>query len=105
MGSTQENGDWHFGMKAHIGVDAAHGLVHIVKTTAASVHDSQVFAELTHGEETVIAGDSAYANRMLKTGCRQAGLVYLSTTRARAPSRSPLASAGATGRSRACAPR
>ena len=77
MSSTQKNGDWHFGMKAHIGVDTEHGLVHTVKTTTASVHDSQVFTELTHGEETVIAGDSAYANQMLKANCRQAGLVYL----------------------------
>jgi transposase, IS5 family len=77
MSSTQKNGDWHFGMKAHIGVDAERGLVHTVKTTTASVHDSQVFTELTHGEETVVAGDSAYANQMLKTGCRQAGLAYL----------------------------
>jgi transposase, IS5 family len=77
MSSTQKNGDWHFGMKAHIGVDAHSGLVHTVKTTTASVHDSQVFTELTHGEETVIAGDSAYANQMLKANCRQAGLIYL----------------------------
>lgn len=41
------------------------------------MHDSQVFTELTHGEETVIAGDSAYANQMLKADCRQAGLIYL----------------------------
>jgi Transposase and inactivated derivatives, IS5 family len=77
MSSTQKNGDWHFGMKAHIGVDAKSGLVHTVRTTTASVHDSQVFTELTHGEEEVIAGDSAYANQMLKAHCRQAGLIYL----------------------------
>ena len=51
--------------------------MHTVKTSTASVHDSQVFTELTHGEEQVIAGDSAYANQMRKTGCRQAGLIYL----------------------------
>lgn len=77
MSSTQKGGDWHFGMKAHIGVDAKNGLVHTVRTTTASVHDSQVFTELTHGEEEVIAGDSAYANQLLKANCRQAGLIYL----------------------------
>ena len=77
MSSTQKNGDWHFGLKAHIGVDAKSGLVHTVRTTTASVHDSQVFTELTHGEEEVIVGDSAYANQMLKTSCRQTGLIYL----------------------------
>jgi len=82
MSSTQKNGDWHFGMKAHIGVDAKNGLVHTVRTTTASVHDSQVFAELTHGEEEVVGGDSAYANQMLKTSCRQAGLIYLISDKA-----------------------
>ena len=77
MSSTQKGGDWHFGMKAHIGVDAKSGLVHTVRTTTASVHDSQVFRELVHGEEDVIAGDSAYANQLLKTNCRQAGVIYL----------------------------
>lgn len=77
MSSTQKGGDWHFGMKAHIGVDAKSGLVHTVRTTTASVHDSQVFRELLHGEEDVVAGDSAYANQMLKTHCRQAEVVYL----------------------------
>jgi len=77
MSSTRQNGDWHFGMKAHVGVDAKTGLVHTVRTTTASVHDSQVFSELTHGTEEVVAGDSAYANQMLKTSCRQAGVIYL----------------------------
>jgi IS5 family transposase len=48
MSSTQKNGDWHFGMKAHIGVDAERGLAGTGKTTTASVHDSPVFTELTH---------------------------------------------------------
>ncbi|MCX6953366.1 MAG: transposase [Verrucomicrobia bacterium] len=39
--------------------------------------DSQVFTELTHGEETVIAGDSAPTHQMLKVSCRQAGVFYL----------------------------
>lgn len=77
MSSVQKNGDWHFGMKAHIGVDAQNGLVHTMQTTTASVHDSQVFTQLTHGQETIIAGDSAYAHQMLKANCRQAGLIYL----------------------------
>ena len=77
MSSTQKGGDWHFGMKAHIGVDAKSGLVHPVRTTTASVHDSQVFRELLHGEEDMVAGDSAYANQLLKTHCRQAEVIYL----------------------------
>jgi IS5 family transposase len=77
MSSTQKAGQWHFGMKAHIGVDVRSGLVHTVRTSTASVHDSQLFTELMHGQEEVIGGDSGYANNLLKTHCRQAGVLYL----------------------------
>jgi len=30
MHSTQKGGNWYFGMKSHIGVDADSGLVHTV---------------------------------------------------------------------------
>ncbi|TDY20033.1 IS5 family transposase [Paraburkholderia sp. BL6665CI2N2] len=39
MRPTQKGGNWYFGMKAHIGVDAKSGLVHTVIGTAANVHD------------------------------------------------------------------
>jgi IS5 family transposase len=77
MSSTQKAGHWHFGMKAHIGVDARSGLVHTVRTSTASVHDSQLLPELTHGHEEVLSADSGYANALLKTHCRQAGVLYL----------------------------
>lgn len=77
MGSTQKGGQWHFGMKAHIGVDAKSGLVHSLCTTTASAHDASVLTELLHGEETALVGDSAYGNMTLKANCRQAGLLYL----------------------------
>jgi IS5 family transposase len=82
MGSTQKGGKWHFGMKAHIGVDAKSGLVHSVHTTRANVHDATVMADLLHGEEEVLVGDSAYGNMTLKAHCRQAGLLYLITDKA-----------------------
>lgn len=77
MKSTQKGGKWHFGMKAHIGVDAKSGLVHSVRTTPANVHDATVMADLLHGEEEALVGDSAYGNMTLKADCRQAGLLYL----------------------------
>jgi IS5 family transposase len=82
MSSTQKAGKWHFGLKAHIGVDAKSGLVHTVTTTTASVHDATVMADLLHGEETVLVADSAYGNMTLKGNCRQAGLLYLVTDKA-----------------------
>lgn len=50
---------WHFGYKAHIGVDQDSGLVHTVKVTPANVHDVTVTPELLNGEETVVYGDMA----------------------------------------------
>jgi IS5 family transposase len=36
MHSSQKGNQWHFGMKAHIGVDADSGLVHTVRGTWAT---------------------------------------------------------------------
>ena len=51
---------WHFGYKAHIGVDQKTGLVHHVEVTSANVHDVTVVAHLLTGEETEVYGDSGY---------------------------------------------
>ncbi|MDE1180159.1 IS5 family transposase [Paraburkholderia sp.] len=60
MKQTQKGGSWHFGMKAHIGVDAESGLVHTVKCTPANVHDVTVAHALLHGKETVAFADAGY---------------------------------------------
>jgi IS5 family transposase len=39
MHSSQKGNQWHFGMKAHIGVDSESGLVHTVRGTSGNVHD------------------------------------------------------------------
>ena len=39
MHQTKKGNQWHFGMKAHIGVDADSGLVHTVIGTPANVND------------------------------------------------------------------
>ena len=39
MHQAKKGNQWHFGMKAHIGVDAESGLVHTVRGTAANVND------------------------------------------------------------------
>ena len=49
-------------MKAHIGVDAAFGLVHTVRGTAGHVADVTEGNSLLHGEETVVYADSGYQN-------------------------------------------
>lgn len=58
--SAKKGNTWHFGYKAHIGVDEENGLIHTVKTTAANEHDVTVMNELLHGEEERAYGDSGY---------------------------------------------
>jgi IS5 family transposase len=61
MHQTKKGNQWHFGMKAHIGVDAESGLVHTVVGTAANVNDVTQASALVHGEETDVFGDAGYA--------------------------------------------
>jgi transposase, IS5 family len=60
MHQTKKGNQWHFGMKAHIGVDAESGLVHTVIGTAANVADVTQAGDLLHGQETVAFGDAGY---------------------------------------------
>jgi IS5 family transposase len=57
---TKKGNTWHFGYKAHIGVDKDSGLVHTLKVTSANVHDVTMTSELLTGEETSVHGDSGY---------------------------------------------
>jgi len=57
---TKKGNQWHFGMKAHIGVDVKTGLTHTFTTTAANVHDLNEAHHLLHGEEKHIFADSGY---------------------------------------------
>lgn len=59
--SAKKGNTWHFGYKAHIGVDEENGLIHTVKATAANEHDVTVMSEMLHGEEERAYGDSGYA--------------------------------------------
>lgn len=58
--SAKKGNVWHFGYKAHVGVDRDSGLVHTVKVTSANVHDVTVAADLLTGEEETVHGDSGY---------------------------------------------
>lgn len=57
---TKKGNTWHFGYKAHVGVDKDSGIVHTVKVTAANQHDVTMTPELLTGEETEVYGDSGY---------------------------------------------
>ncbi len=58
--SVKKGNQWHFGYKAHIGVDKDSGLVHHLEVTGANEHDVTVTSKLMHGEEEEIYGDSGY---------------------------------------------
>lgn len=60
MHQTKKGQQWYFGMKAHIGVDEATGLVHTVVNTAANVADVSEVARLLHGKERHVFGDAGY---------------------------------------------
>ena len=60
MHQTKKGNQWHFGMKAHIGVDADSGLVHTVRGTAANVNDVVEANSLLHGQESDACGDAGY---------------------------------------------
>ena len=60
MHQTKKGNQWHFGMKAHIGVDADLGLVHTVVGTASNVNDVTQASALVHGEETDVFADAGY---------------------------------------------
>ena len=60
MHQAKKGNEWHFGMKAHIGVDAESGLVHTVIGTAANVADVTQAQDLLHGDEEHAFGDAGY---------------------------------------------
>lgn len=60
MHQTKKGNQWHFGMKAHIGVDAGTGMVHTVEVTPANVHDVEVAEKLIREDDDVVYGDSGY---------------------------------------------
>ena len=60
MHQAKKGKQWHFGMKAHIGVDAESGLTHTLVTTAANVNDVTQAHALLHGQETDVFGDAGY---------------------------------------------
>jgi IS5 family transposase len=60
MHQTRKGNQWHFGMKAHIGVDVASGVVHTVTGTAANEADINQTAALLHGQEEDVFADAGY---------------------------------------------
>jgi IS5 family transposase len=60
MHQTKKGNQWHFGMKAHIGVDVTSGVVHTLTGTAANEADINQTAALLHGQEEAVFADAGY---------------------------------------------
>jgi IS5 family transposase len=60
MHQTKKGNQWHFGMKAHIGVDADTGITHTLVTTPANTADVTQARALLHGLEADAFGDAGY---------------------------------------------
>jgi transposase, IS5 family len=61
MHQTKKGNQWHFGMKAHIGVDVASGVVHTMVGTAANKAEINQMAAVLHGREEAVFADAGYA--------------------------------------------
>src|ERR1041385_5201942 len=64
MHATRKGKQMYFGMKAHIGVDTASGLVHHVLGTAAHVSDVTVAHHLLQGGEQEVHAEAGYQGVM-----------------------------------------
>lgn len=57
---ARKGSTWHFGYKAHAGVDLGTGLVHAVEVTAANVSDVEVAPRLLRPGDRVCYADAGY---------------------------------------------
>ena len=63
MHQTKKGNEWHFGMKAHVGVDSQSKVIHSVVATPANTADCKVLDQLLLGHETRVYGDQAYKSQ------------------------------------------
>jgi len=73
---VKKHGKSHFGYKNHINIDRHHKLVRRYKVTDASVHDSQVIADILDGDNTAssVWADSAYRSENIEALLKSKGL-------------------------------
>ena len=69
----QKGNQWHFGMKAHIGVDTDNGLVH-GHHHAGDESDVGQIAHLLHAREQQVWADSGYRGR--PSAARRPGMAH-----------------------------
>ena len=60
MHQVKKGTEWHFGMKMHVAVDYALGLIHSLTTTHAHAHEITQVDQLLHAEAERVWGDAGY---------------------------------------------
>ena len=60
MHQVKKNNEWHFGMRAHIGIDAGSGYIHTVIAAAANQAEVKVAPGLLRRDDEVMYGDAGY---------------------------------------------
>jgi IS5 family transposase len=75
MKQSKKGYRWHFGMKAHISVDAESGLVHTVMGSSGNVNDAVPADSLLHCEEREVFADAGYRDSDKRPGARQ-GVIW-----------------------------
>jgi transposase, IS5 family len=58
MHQTAKGKQWYFGMKAHVGVDSRHKLIHTILASAANISDALALPHLLHGAGELRVGRS-----------------------------------------------
>lgn len=94
MKQSKKGNQWHFGMKAHIGVDAQSGLVHTVKGTSGNVNDVVPANSLLHGREREVFADSGYQGAHKRPDAKQGVAWHVAR---RPSSRKPYENSGPVG--------
>jgi IS5 family transposase len=51
--------EWHFAIRAHVGVDSQSKVIHSVAVMPANTADCKVLDQLLRGHETRVFGDQA----------------------------------------------
>ena len=71
MKQSRKGQQWYFGMKCHIGVDVASGLVHTVRGTSGAVNDVVEANSLVRPSDREVYGDAGYQGAGKRPGARQ----------------------------------
>jgi IS5 family transposase len=71
---TKKNGKFHFGYKAHLGVDQDSELIKKLELTPANIHDGEMLENIISKEEKWVFADKAYDSRKNDKILREQGI-------------------------------